>query len=167
MWKYSLWIMAFSLLLIINGCAILKPVESKKFGDISQYKYAIVGQTQTLNSGAGSGYVGYGTSGGFSSSVSKSINPSDVIAGILMKRGFVIVDSINDDKKKAQTLLVRYGQGDKRNVLGGLGGYTLGVSIQILDFTTNDPLFTCKAEGQGETESDDIREAITRCLQDL
>jgi len=164
MWKYSLWIMAFSLLLIINGCAILKPVESKKSGDMSQYKYAIVGQTQTLGSSAGSGYVGYGTGGGFMISISKSVNPSDVIAGILMNKGFIIVDSTTNPK---QTLLVKYGQGDKRNVLGGLGGYTLEVSIQILDFTTNDPLFTCKAEGQGETESDDIREAITRCLQDL
>lgn len=164
MQKYSLWVMIFTMLFIINGCAILKPVESKKFGDISQYKYAVIGQTSTLSSGAGSGYVGYGTGGGFSSSVSKSINPSDVIAGILMNRGFIIVDSITNPK---QTLLVKYGQGDKRNVLGGLGGYTLGVSIQILDATSHEPLFTCSAEGQGETEADDVRKAITRCLQSL
>ncbi len=124
--------------LLINGCAILKPVESKKFGDR-----------------------------GFMASVAKSVNPSDVIAGILMKKGFVVLDSMNDNAKKEQTLLLQYGQGDRRNVLGGLGGYTLEVSIQILDFTTKEPKFICTAEGQGETEADDIRKAITRCLSDL
>lgn len=68
--------------------------------------------------------------------------------------------------KKAKTLLVRYGQGDKCNVLGGLDS-TLEVSIQILDSTTNEALFTCKAEGQGETEADVLHQAITRCLQSL
>lgn len=153
--------------LLINGCAILKPVESKKFGDISVYKYVVIGKTQTLNSATGSGYVGYGTGGGFMASVAKSVNPSDVIAGILMKKGFVVLDSMNDNAKKEQTLLLQYGQGDRRNVLGGLGGYTLEVSIQILDFTTKEPKFICTAEGQGETEADDIRKAITRCLSDL
>ena len=91
-----------------------------------------------------------------------------MVAGILVKKGFIVLDSVSDDgAKKAKTLLVRYGQGDKRNVLGGLGGYTLGVSIQILDITSRELLFTCSAEGQGETEVDDIREAITRCLKDL
>lgn len=70
----------------IAGCAILKPVEVKRFGDTSSYKYAFVGQTQTLNSGTGSGYAGYGTSGGLFLSQSKSINPSDLISGILMKK---------------------------------------------------------------------------------
>lgn len=95
---------------------------------------------------------------------SKSINPSDVISGILMKKGFVIVESITNP---TQTLIVKYGQGDKREVLGGLGGYTLEVSIQILKAKTQEPLFLCTAEGQGDTEADDIREAITRCLQEL
>ena len=48
-----------------------------------------------------------------------------------------------------------------------MGGYTLGVSIQMLDSKTHEPLFICTAEGQGETEADDIRKAIARCLRDL
>lgn len=43
----------------------------------------------------------------------------------------------------------------------------LEVSIQILDSTTNEALFTCKAEGQGETEANALHQAITRCLQSL
>lgn len=150
--------------LFISGCAILEPVDTKKFGDISKYQYAFISQTQTLSSSSGSGYVVYGTGNGFSYTQSKSINPSDVISGILMKKGFVIVDNINNHSK---TIFVKYGQSGKREVLGGLGGYTLEVSIQILDAKTQEPLFFCTAEGQGDTEVDDITEAITRCLQDL
>lgn len=52
-------------------------------------------------------------------------------------------------------------------MLGGIGGYTLEVSIQILDAKTQEPVFICTAEGQGDTEADDIRKAITRCLESL
>ncbi|TLD86164.1 DUF4136 domain-containing protein [Helicobacter sp. MIT 05-5294] len=149
-------------LLFIAGCAaVLKPVEVKRFGDISSYKYAFVGQTQILNSSVGSGYVGYGTSGGYSYSLSKSINPTDIISGILMKKGFIIVENITNP---TQTLVVKYGQGGRRDV--GFG-YTLEVSIQILNAKTQEPVFICTAEGQGDTEADDIRIAITRCLEDL
>ncbi len=128
---------------------------------MSGYKYAIIGQTQTLNSSSGAGYVGYGA--GMAYAVGKSVNPSDVISGILMKKGFIIVDS----PKANKTLLVKYGQSDKRSVLGGLGGggYTLEVSIQMLDALTQELLFVCTAEGQGSTEADDIRVAIVRCLE--
>ncbi|WP_110581723.1 DUF4136 domain-containing protein [Helicobacter cinaedi] len=151
------------LVFIINGCAILKPTQVNKLQDTSMYRYAIVGQTQTLTSGSGAVYMGYGTGGGFGASSSKSINPADVISGILMKKGFVILSSPNDKP----TLLVQYGQGDKRNVLGGLGGYTLSVTIQMLDSKTHDLVFTCSAEGQGDTEADDVRQAIERCLKDF
>lgn len=61
----------------------------------------MIGQTSTLNSGVGSGagVVGFGLPGGasISGSVSKSINPSDVVAGILMKKGFIVLDSVSDD----------------------------------------------------------------------
>lgn len=148
----------------ISGCVVLKPVEAKRLGDISAYQFVFISPTQTLSSDTGGGYIGYGTSGGFSYMASKSINPADVISGILMKKGFVIIENITNP---TQTLIVKYGQSDKREVLGGLGGYTLEVSIQILDAKTQEPLFLCTAEGQGSTETDDIREAITRCLQEL
>lgn len=172
MTKFGLCVVTF-LGIMLGGCAILKPVESKKFGDISAYKYAVIGQTQSPNSSAGSGYIGYGTGGGFMASVSKSVNPSDVIAGILMKKGFIVLDSVSDDvAKKAKTLLVRYGQGDSRSVLAT--DIVLDVTIQILDASSHDLLFTCSAEGAfGElravkvTEADALREAITRCLKDL
>ncbi len=133
--------LCFSMIFIfgVTGCAILKETEMKRFQNMDSYKYAFIVQTQNMISGAGSGYVGYGTGGGFSSSASKSVNPSDVIAGILMKKGYIVLDNAD---KKVELFIVKYGQGDKRNVLGGIGGYTLGVTIQMIDAKTQD-LYLC------------------------
>ena len=43
-------------------------------------------------------------------------------------------------------------------------GYTIEVSIQFVDAKTKEIICVSTAEGIGYTESDDIREAITRAL---
>lgn len=149
--------------LMLCACAILEPAQQRHFKDINAYAYAYMNATQTLHSGVGVG--GYGYYGGGSYSVSKSVNPADMIAGFLMKKGFIIVNDIVSHPE--QTLIVNYGQSGKRDIIGGLGGYTLEVSIQILDAQTKEPVYICTAEGQGSTEADDIREAISRCLSGL
>ena len=141
------------------ACAILEPAQQKHFKDIKAYHYAYLNATQTLNSSVGIGAYGY------YGSVGKSVNPADMIAGILIKKGFIIVNDTTSHT--AQTLVVNYGQSGKRDVVGGLGGYTLEVSIQMLDAQTKEPVYICTAEGQGDTEADDIREAISRCLAGL
>ena len=142
--------------ILFCACAILEPAQQRHFKDASTYTYAYINATQTLNSSVGVGAYGY------YGSVGKSVNPADMIAGILMKKGFIIVNDTTSHT--AQTLIVNYGQSGKRDVAGGLGGYTLQVSIQILDAQTKEPVYICTAEGQGETEADDIREAVSRCL---
>lgn len=149
--------------LVCAGCfAILEPIQSNKYKDIGGYKYAYISQTATVDSGVG--HSGYGTYGGYGYSVKKSINPRDVIAGIFMKKGLVVVEQLTNE---SNALIINYGQSGKRNVVGGFGGYTLEVSIQIIDSQTKEPIYTCTAEGQGSTEADDIRVAITRCLSNL
>ena len=49
----------------------------------------------------------------------------------------------------------------------GLGGYTIDVTIQFISTKSFDLISFCTAEGQVETEADDIRQAITRCLTAL
>ena len=63
------------------------------------------------------------------------------------------------------TLIVNYGESGRRNT--GLGGYTIEVTIQFISAKTNSLVCSCTAEGQGSTEADDIRQAITRCLNEL
>lgn len=153
--------------LFFGACSYsLLPVQTNKLSDMSKYKYAFVEQTQTLSGGLGVG-VGSGGSnfgGNFyanSVSMQKSLNPSDAIAGILMKKGFVLVNSVSND---LETFIVRYGESGRRDTWYG---YTLEVSIQMIDAKTKNTLFTCSAEGVGDTEVDGIRLAITRCLSEF
>lgn len=125
------------------------------------FKYAYISPTKELTSSTGSAYGGqYGIYG---SSTTKSVNPSDVIAGILIQKGYVILPELNPELAK-ETLIVNYGESGRRN--RGLG-YTIEVTIQFISADTNQMICSCTAEGQGSTEADDIRQAIKRALDGL
>ena len=158
------WLSLILLLVLINGCAVLKDPEVEKKDSISNYQYVVIPSTGDLISSTGSVYGGeYGTYGG---SVTKEVNPGDVIEGILLKKGYTSLNGVRSEILD-KTLIVKYGESGKRVVAGGLGGYTLEVTIILIDAKTYDTIYSCTAEGQGSTEADDIREAITRCLSGL
>lgn len=147
-----------------NSCAILKTPVITRNEPIEEYKYILIQTTKDLTSGTGGVYGGqYGVYG---SSSTKSVNPSDVIAGILLKEGFIRLTEIEPELID-KTIIVNYGESGKRIIAGGLGGYTIEVTIQFISAKSYTLICSCTAEGQGETEADDIREAITRCLSGL
>lgn len=78
-----------------------------------------------------------------------------------MKRGFIIITEISDDIKD-KTLIVNYGESGRRNVLFG---YTTEVTLQFISAGTKNLVCSSTAEGIGDTEADDIKEAITRALE--
>jgi hypothetical protein len=137
---------------------LLPPTVINK-GAVSEYTHFYIQSTETLNSGVTSS-DGYGGSYG----QQKSVNPSDVITGFLVKRGFIKV--LNTDNVSNKTVIVNYGESGKRNV-DIFGAYTIEVTIQFVDSKTNTLVSTCVAEGIGSTEADDIRKAITRCLESI
>ena len=147
--------------LLISSCAPLKAPTIIKNDTIEGYKYIFITPTNNLTSGAGAVYGGqYGTYGG---STSKSVNPSDVITGILIKDEFIRLPNLKTELLD-ETLIVNYGESGRRN---RALGYTIEVTIQFISAKSNALICSCTAEGQGETESDDIRQAITRCLSEL
>ena len=81
---------AFCGAVLLNGCAAtLLPVSVTKNSGLSEYKYVYITPTTGLTSGSGGVYGGnYGVYG---SSVNKSVNPSDIIAGYMMQKGYVQV----------------------------------------------------------------------------
>ena len=91
----------------------------------------------------------------------KSVSPSDIIAGILIQNGYVILPDVKPELEK-ETLIVNYGESGRRN--RGLG-YTVEVTIQFISAQTSEIICLCTAEGQGSTEADDIRQAIKRALE--
>ncbi len=143
---------------LVSSCASLKPPTSIKNDSIEKYKYIYISPTTSLTSSSGATIIGQYYSS------SKSVNPSDVITGILSKEGFIKLPEIKPESK-SETIIVNYGESGKRKT--GLGGYTIEVTIQFISAKSNTLICSCTAEGQGETEADDIRQAITRCLTEI
>lgn len=147
--------------ILINSCAPLKAPIIIKNDAIEGYKYVFISPTSNLTSGSGGVYGGQ--NGVYGTSTSKSVNPGDVISGILLKEGYTRIPELKPELSD-KTLIVNYGESGKRN--RGLG-YTIEVTIQFISAKTHTQFCSCTAEGQGETEADDIRQAITRCLSGL
>ncbi len=115
--------LAICIILLMNACAPLRAPVVVKNSPIEKFKYAYISPTKELTSSTGSTYGGqYGIYG---SSTTKSVNPSDVIAGILIQKGYVILPELNPELAK-ETLIVNYGESGRRN--RGLG-YTIEVTI--------------------------------------
>lgn len=150
-------ILYFTLIFSVSACA-LKPVEVKKYSDFSSYKYVYISKAKNvISSGVTNGYYytyGYTT----------VLNPVDIIAGKFMKKGLVIVNEINHPE---ETLIVNYAESGRREVLKGFAGDAVEISIQVINAKNSDLVYLCSAEGQGEMEADNIREAISRCLNDM
>ena len=153
----------FPLILLISGCVTLKPPEITKNEGIENYRFVVIPNTASIGSGAGAVYGNqYGVYGG---TTTKVVDPGAIIEGILLKQGLIGANEV-DPEDESRTLLLRYGQSGKRTVAGGLG-YTLEVTIVMLSAQTKEIVYSCVAEGIGDTEADDIREAIHRCLSGL
>ena len=135
------------------------PVVTKN-ESLSNYKYVYVTPTPERTSSSAAIYGNqYGSYGG---AETKSLIPSDIISGFMLKKGFVRLPQLDPDLLD-QTLIINYGESGRRNVTWG---YTLEVTIQMLSARTNSIVCTCSAEGLGNTESDDLRIAINRALEE-
>jgi hypothetical protein len=145
------------ILFFLASCTTLQPAKVVKKDNIENYKYAIVPETEAIISSSRSKYNDVYISN------SKTINPKDIISGYLIKKGFIILNEIQQDLLE-RTLIINYGESGRRNVFLG---YTIEITIQFISPISKQVLFTTTAEGMGSTEADDIRIAINRALDAL
>ena len=143
--------------LTLTSCGSLRPATVTRHSSLEGYRYAYINSTSTKVGSAGYFYNGLGAS------ETKSTNPSEIISGFLMKKGFIIVPELKPENE-SHTIVVNYAETGRRNL--NLG-YAIEITIQILSATDNSLLCTGTAEGQGSTEADDIRIAINRCLAEI
>lgn len=149
--------LAFFLTIIsMVSCTLNQPIVVKN-APVNNYKYVYISPTSSLTSSHGNTYFG-----SYYSS-SKSINPSDLVSGFLSKKGFIRIPELKPELID-QTLIVNYGESGRRNI--GLG-YSIEVTIQLVSAKSYEPICSCIAEGMGDTEADDIRIAINRCMSAL
>ncbi|WP_025843459.1 hypothetical protein [Porphyromonas gingivicanis] len=141
---------------IFSSCVTLRPANVTLKRDISQFTRVYIPSTQTVH---GSTAV---VISGMVLPYSQSVNPRDVIAGMLSKKGYIIINEL-DERFREETIIVNYGESDRRNV--GLGGYTIEVTLQFISAATGELLCTTTAEGCGSTEAEDVKQAVTRALK--
>lgn len=146
---------------MLTGCGSLKAPIVQQNESLKNYTYFYITPTSDIISGSGGVYGG--KNGVYGGSSSKTINPSDIISGTLMKQGMIRLPEL-DSNLLDKTLIVNYGESGRRNLNFG---YTIEVTIQFLSAMTHSVVCVCTAEGQGHTESDDIRIAINRALNEL
>lgn len=146
-------------LLSFVGCSPLLAPTVIRNQPLNGYKYVYLAPTseKTAVSGGAFGY-GYGLYG---YTTTHSVNPTDLISGHFLKRGYTRLPELNPELLE-ETIIVNYGESGRRNT--GWGSYTIEITIQILSAKTNEVLCVGTAEGRGETEADDVRIAINRCM---
>ena len=91
---------------LLVSCASMKAPVINLIKSFDGYKYVYITPTSELTSGSSGVYGGkYGVYGGGST---KTINPSDVISGILLKQGYIRLPELKPELLE-QTLIVNYG----------------------------------------------------------
>ena len=146
---------------LLAGCGTLKSPIIKQNEPVNSYTYFYVTPTSELTSSSGSVYGNKYSA--YGSTQTKTLNPSDVISGVLLKQGMIRLPNL-DPELLDKILIVNYGESGRRNL--NLG-YTIEITIQFLQAKTHAVICICTAEGQGSTEADDIRIAINRALEPL
>lgn len=157
--KYlKIFLFAIASVLFCSCYTLLPPTTTRsQTENLSDFSYFYMPETGT-KIGTSSSY-NYGT--GYVSSTTKSVNPSDIISGYLIKHGYIRVGELNPQLME-KTLIISYGETGTRSV--GLFAYTTEITIQMMSGKTNTLVCTATAEGIGDTEADDVRKAIARAL---
>ena len=154
-------LLALMSLLLVSCVVSLQPVRVTRNASLDNYTYFYITPTETKTGSSGGVYGnGYGVYG---SSTSKSTNPADIISGYLIKRGMVRLREEKNDLAD-KTMIINYGETGRRNTSTG---YTIEVTLQFISAKTNNVICVVTGEGQGQTEADDIRIAINRCLEEM
>lgn len=145
----------------LTGCgAMLKVPTADIKGNVNAYVYAYVIPTSGVTSSSGVYGNQYGVYGGST----KTVNPSEVISGYLMKKGYTVVPSVTPDLAE-RTLIVSYGYTGRRQL--SLFSYASCIIVQMRDAKTHEMVASCEAEGCGSDETEDILQAIYSGLNSI
>ena len=148
--------------LFFSSCVTLKPTTVTRNASLDGYKYVYI--TPTSEKTSVSGAVVGGKYGVYGATDSQSTNPADVISGYFIKKGFIRLPDINPNIAN-QTIIVNYGETGIRGA--GFSGYAIEITLQLISAETNEVICVGVAEGCGNTEADDVRIAINRCLEEI
>lgn len=154
---YRVLVLLVISLSVFSSCVTLRPATVDRKKDLSMFSRVYIPPTQTIH---GSTAI---VVSGMVLPYSQSVNPRDVIAGMLSKKGYIILNEL-DDRFRHETVIVNYGESNRRNFVLG---YTIEVTLQFISASTGELVCTTTAEGCGSTEAADVKQAVTRALKAL
>lgn len=147
------------ILLLLMGCGAKKVATTDIKGDLSKYHYVCVNPTNGVISSSGV----YGNQYGIYGGDTHTTNPSELIAGYLMKKGYSALSYIVPDLAE-QTLVVTYGETGASSILLPKAG----VIIQFKDAKTHQLVASSEADGISiENEAYAIKRAIYKALDQI
>ena len=136
---FKLWISIVLTVIMFSSCSALKTPVIVRNAPIEGYRYVFITPTKELTSSTGGTYGGqYGIYG---ASTTKSVNPSDVISGELIKNGFVVLPELKSELNN-KTLIVNYGESGRRKI----NQYTRYLTICVLILQAPSYLFNLKMQ---------------------
>lgn len=154
-------IVLFLTAIVLTACGALKPTTCSVQPTFYKYRYVYIMPTGSVTGSTGvyTSYVDNRVHGG----VTRTTNPSDMMSGYLMQKGLTILPQL-DEAKKAETLVLSYGETDHRDVGFLWLSTSTGIIIQFRDAQTNDLIASAEAEDFGSTEADNVRYALRKAL---
>lgn len=156
-----LWILLFCCFV---GCApvLMTPLVTHHGEDsVHNYRYFYITPTGDYTGKSNAVSILFGVYAG--SGQIKTATPSHIISGILIKNGYIQVNEVLPENAR-ETMIVNFSEtGRHEQSLG----YSIEVTIQFVSAATQRMICTCTADGAGETEADDVQQAIKRALEPL
>lgn len=145
--------------LCLAGCYVQQPATTHIDSSFRQYKYVYIIPTGAVTSNESMLMPVFG-GGVVAGSSSKSVNPSDVIAGYLMQKGYTMLPNLSPEFAD-KTLIVSYGELDRYE---SLLGNVFNVMVQFSN-AQGEVIGSSVADDVGSTEAMAVRNAVYRALE--
>lgn len=153
---------------ILSHCMIsLNAAKVIVKGDFNKYTYAYVIPTSGVTSSSGGGgFVSgnrYGLTGVAYEGPTRTINPSEMISGVLMKEGFTVLPNMSPDFAD-KTMVVSYGfiEGQGKSLFDRASAT---IMIQFRDAKTQELIASYGTTGTGNNDSESVSDAITAAME--
>lgn len=150
---------AIATVLLLSGCSLSAPkAVFNQDRSMNDYNYVYIVPTNNY-----SDFQDPRNVDGMIMNLGNFINPGDIIAGIMMQHGYVCVPEIIPANAR-RTMVATFADGGRTDL-----GVTLSTTatIQFTDAVTQAPVATFSAEARGQSNTEVIRNAITRALSNL
>ena len=156
-------ILLFFIVALFTACSALRPVTYSVKPTLFNYKYVYIMQTGSVT---GSSNIYALDNGTIIGGTTNTTNPTDIMSGYLMQRGYTVIPQLNE-KKLSETLIVSYGETGQRS-MGFLWLFdATSIIVQFRDAQTNELIASAEAEDYGSTAADNVRYAIRRALDTI